>query len=82
MVVIMVTLAMLSNLHCIYYRCKYQGLYPPVLRTEEDFDIAALYHLPADIPYLRSLVYLSVRSNTILSSKECLHPPFREYREL
>ena len=32
---------------------KYQGLKSPVARTEQDFDPAAKYHIPADTPYIR-----------------------------
>lgn len=34
-------------------REKYQGLAPPVARTEEDFDAGAKYHVPANTPYAR-----------------------------
>lgn len=34
-------------------RLKYQGLVPPVSRTEEDFDAGAKYHVPANTPYAR-----------------------------
>jgi peptidyl-dipeptidase A len=34
-------------------RAKYQGLAPPVPRTEEDFDAGAKYHVPANTPYAR-----------------------------
>ena len=34
-------------------RLKYQGLKPPVERSENDFDPAAKYHIPADTPYIR-----------------------------
>lgn len=37
-------------LHC---RMKYQGLCPPVARTEEDFDPGAKFHIPANVPYVR-----------------------------
>ncbi|CAG9827806.1 unnamed protein product [Diabrotica balteata] len=32
---------------------KYQGIKPPVLRSEIDFDPGSKYHIPANIPYLR-----------------------------
>lgn len=42
------------------YNCKwwqlrnsYQGVEPPVDRTEDDFDPAAKYHIIADVPYIR-----------------------------
>ncbi|KAG9343794.1 hypothetical protein JZ751_013175 [Albula glossodonta] len=34
-------------------RLKYQGVCPPVPRTEEDFDAGAKYHIPANVPYVR-----------------------------
>jgi peptidyl-dipeptidase A len=34
-------------------REKYQGLSPPVARTEEDFDPGAKYHIPGNTPYTR-----------------------------
>lgn len=37
----------------LYFRLKYQGLCPPVQRTNEDLDAAAKYHVIADVPYIR-----------------------------
>ncbi|GBM64390.1 Angiotensin-converting enzyme [Araneus ventricosus] len=37
-------------------RLKYQGLCPPVRRTEDDLDAAAKYHVAADVPYVRYFV--------------------------
>jgi len=34
-------------------RAKYQGVAPPVARTEMDFDPGAKYHVPANVPYTR-----------------------------
>ena len=34
-------------------REKYQGVAPPVARSEEDFDPAAKYHVAANVPYTR-----------------------------
>jgi peptidyl-dipeptidase A len=34
-------------------RRRYQGIAPPVERTEQDFDPGAKYHVPANTPYLR-----------------------------
>ena len=34
-------------------RLKYQGLAPPVARTEADFDPGAKYHVPSSTPYTR-----------------------------
>lgn len=32
---------------------KYQGIVPPVRRSEADFDPGAKYHIPANVPYTR-----------------------------
>jgi peptidyl-dipeptidase A len=34
-------------------REKYQGVAPPVERTEADFDPGAKYHIPGGVPYIR-----------------------------
>jgi peptidyl-dipeptidase A len=34
-------------------RLKYQGVAPPVERSEADFDPGAKYHVPANVPYMR-----------------------------
>ncbi len=34
-------------------RLKYQGLVPPVARSEQDFDPGAKYHIPGNTPYTR-----------------------------
>jgi peptidyl-dipeptidase A len=34
-------------------RLKYQGIAPPVARTEEEFDPGAKYHIPSNTPYMR-----------------------------
>ena len=34
-------------------RLRYQGIAPPVQRTEQDFDPGAKYHIPASVPYTR-----------------------------
>lgn len=34
-------------------REKYQGIVPPVTRSEADFDPGAKYHVPANVPYTR-----------------------------
>ncbi len=34
-------------------RLKYQGIVPPVERTEADFDPGAKYHVPSNTPYMR-----------------------------
>ncbi|XP_055597208.1 angiotensin-converting enzyme-like [Uranotaenia lowii] len=37
-------------------RSKFSGIEPPVVRSEEDFDAPAKYHVSADVEYLRYLV--------------------------
>lgn len=37
-------------------RLKYQGLCPPVSRTEDDFDPGAKFHIPANVPYVRYFI--------------------------
>ncbi|KAJ8978210.1 hypothetical protein NQ317_002030, partial [Molorchus minor] len=41
--------------NCHWWRLseQYQGIKPPVLRSEIDFDPGAKYHIPANIPYIR-----------------------------
>jgi peptidyl-dipeptidase A len=34
-------------------RLKYQGVVPPLARSENDFDPGAKYHVPANVPYSR-----------------------------
>jgi len=34
-------------------RLQYQGIVPPVARTEQNFDAGAKYHVPASVPYTR-----------------------------
>jgi peptidyl-dipeptidase A len=34
-------------------RLKYQGVVPPVVRSEADFDPGAKYHVPGNTPYMR-----------------------------
>src|SRR5688572_5653088 len=34
-------------------RLQYQGITPPVPRTEQNFDAGAKYHVPASVPYTR-----------------------------
>ncbi|XP_060075095.1 angiotensin-converting enzyme-like [Ylistrum balloti] len=42
-------------------RCKYQGISPPVERSEEDFDPGAKYHIPGNTPYIRYFVSFIVQ---------------------
>jgi len=34
-------------------RLKYQGLCPPVPRSQGDFDPGAKFHVPSNVPYIR-----------------------------
>ena len=40
----------------LIYRTEFQGIVPPVKRSESDFDAGAKYHVPADTPYIRYFV--------------------------
>ncbi|XP_011925949.1 PREDICTED: angiotensin-converting enzyme isoform X2 [Cercocebus atys] len=37
-------------------RLKYQGLCPPVSRTQGDFDPGAKFHVPSSVPYIRYFI--------------------------
>ncbi len=37
-------------------RREYQGIVPPMERSEEDFDAGAKYHIPAHVPYARYFI--------------------------
>ncbi|ELT90813.1 hypothetical protein CAPTEDRAFT_166512 [Capitella teleta] len=37
-------------------RCKYQGISPPVSRSESDFDPGAKFHIPNNTPYIRYFI--------------------------
>ncbi len=41
------------NQHWWKLRTQYQGIAPPVARSEHDFDPGAKYHVAANVPYLR-----------------------------
>nr|CAH7718565.1 unnamed protein product [Callosobruchus chinensis] len=41
------------NCHWHLLSEQYQGIKPPVLRSEIDFDPGSKYHIPANIPYVR-----------------------------
>ncbi|XP_074039099.1 angiotensin-converting enzyme [Leptinotarsa decemlineata] len=47
-----------ENYNCKWWelREKYQGVEPPLDRSEEDFDPAAKYHIISDVPYLRYFI--------------------------
>lgn len=44
------------NRHWWKLRLKYQGISPPVKRSEEDFDPGSKYHIPAGVEYVRYFV--------------------------
>ncbi|XP_050313314.1 angiotensin-converting enzyme [Anthonomus grandis grandis] len=44
------------NCHWHLLREQYQGIKPPVLRSEMNFDPGSKYHIPANIPYMRYFV--------------------------
>lgn len=37
-------------------RKKYQGVVPPIPRSEQDFDPGAKYHIPSNVPYTRYFI--------------------------
>ncbi|XP_069337702.1 angiotensin-converting enzyme isoform X3 [Eulemur rufifrons] len=39
-------------------RLKYQGLCPPVPRSQDDFDPGAKFHIPSSVPYIRDTMKL------------------------
>jgi peptidyl-dipeptidase A len=39
-------------------RMKYEGIAPPIARSEEDFDPGAKYHVPTNTPYVRYFLAL------------------------
>ncbi|XP_015984801.1 angiotensin-converting enzyme-like protein Ace3 [Rousettus aegyptiacus] len=49
------------NLEWWNLRLKYQGLCPPVPRTEDDFDPGAKFHISASVPYLRYFLSLVIQ---------------------
>ncbi|KAK0057681.1 angiotensin-converting enzyme-like isoform X2, partial [Biomphalaria pfeifferi] len=34
------------------FKCKYQGIYPPVTRLSEDFDAGSIYHISHNVNYI------------------------------
>uniref|UniRef100_A0A0B7B0W6 Angiotensin-converting enzyme n=1 Tax=Arion vulgaris TaxID=1028688 RepID=A0A0B7B0W6_9EUPU len=44
------------NEHWWNLRCRYQGVSPPVERSEADFDPGSKFHIPANTPYIRYFV--------------------------
>jgi peptidyl-dipeptidase A len=58
-------------------RQKYQGIAPPVDRTEADFDAAAKYHVAANVPYMRYFLadILQFQFHRALSQTAGCHEP-------
>ncbi|XP_058791244.1 angiotensin-converting enzyme isoform X3 [Phymastichus coffea] len=54
--------------NCHWHRLKerYAGVKPPYLRSEDDFDPGAKYHIPANIPYIRIRNLLFYRNVDLL----------------
>ncbi|XP_066978847.1 angiotensin-converting enzyme-like [Macrobrachium rosenbergii] len=52
-----------ENWNCAWWdlRYKLQGIKPPVIRSEYDFDPGAKYHIPANVPYIRYFVSFVVQ---------------------
>ncbi|XP_050709659.1 angiotensin-converting enzyme-like isoform X2 [Eriocheir sinensis] len=49
--------------NCAWWKLRYeiQGIKPPVMRSEYDFDPGAKYHMPANVPYIRYFVSFVVQ---------------------
>lgn len=43
------------------FRNEIQGIVPPVVRSESDFDAGAKYHVPGNTPYIRYFVSFIVQ---------------------
>ena len=58
-------------------RLKYQGIAPPVARSEADFDPGAKYHVPANAPYARYFIaaYSSVPVSSRTVQNRRIHGP-------
>jgi peptidyl-dipeptidase A len=58
-------------------REKYQGVAPPVPRSERDFDPGAKYHVPANVPYTRYFLAHILQfqfHRALAQSAECREP--------
>jgi len=58
-------------------RQRYQGIAPPIDRTEADFDAAAKYHVAANVPYMRYFLadILQFQFHRALSQTAGCHEP-------
>jgi len=57
-------------------RQKYQGIAPPVVRSEADFDPGAKYHVPANVPYMGipdGVNFLGIGAGAFTSSSFSAH---------
>ena len=52
-------------------RTRYQGIKPPVLRSESDFDPGAKFHVANDVPYIRCVIVVVI---TIIALADCSEP--------
>ncbi|XP_045116015.1 angiotensin-converting enzyme-like isoform X1 [Portunus trituberculatus] len=52
-----------SDWNCFWWQLRYelQGIKPPVMRSEYDFDPGAKYHIGANVPYIRYFVSFVVQ---------------------
>lgn len=48
-------------LNYVFCRYSYQGIEPPVTRTENDFDPGSKYHIVGNVPYIRYFVSFIVQ---------------------
>lgn len=59
----------------LYFRHEYQGIEPPVHRSEEDFDPGAKYHIVAAVPYIRYFVSFVIQFQFHRALCEKVNPP-------
>lgn len=52
-----------ENYNCEWWKLRYayQGVSPPIERTEDDFDPAAKFHIAANVPYIRYFVAVALQ---------------------
>jgi hypothetical protein len=43
----------ITFLEILHISGKYLGILPPVVRSQDDFDPGAKYHIPGNTPYIR-----------------------------
>lgn len=66
----------------LIFKCsaQYQGIVPPVTRSEDDFDAGAKYHVAADVPYIRYfashiLQFMFYKKMCLLSGQYVINDP-------